>query len=214
MTDPGEGFSDVEMREMLALIDHPVPRVNALDVIERARTRSDWRSALLAACALFAVSSVAAATVHGTFVPRLLERMHRAPSRAHSVQVAPEATIAENASRGIAFVPGAQVEIEFRAAQRSGVVQVRWADGSSVLLTQTGAEGDAHYALTPTGVIVENERSVASYTLVLPRALSRARVRVAGREVLSKNGETVSCGGARDDRGICTIALGEAGKKP
>ena len=80
----------------------------------------------------------------------------------------------------------------------------------TVLLAQTGSNGEAHYALTPTGVVVDNEGSTASYSLVLPRSLPRARVRIAGRVVLSKDGDTVSCAGARDDSGTCVIVIGVA----
>lgn len=200
-------FSDEELRELLTSIDRPVPGVDLNAVIMRARARTGWRSALLAAAVVLVVATAAAATVRSSFVVHLLERMHAARSTAQSARTSSTVASDAAASRGIAFVPGVQVDVEFRAVQRSGELQVRWADASSVLLTQTGAEGDAHYALTPTGVIVDNAESAASYSLVLPRTVPRARVRIAGREVLAKNGDTISCNGARDDRGICTIVL-------
>lgn len=212
MSNPDTHFSEEELRDLLASIDHPVPPVDVHEVIMRARARSGWRSALLAAAAVLVVATAAAATVRSSFVARLLDRMHARPT-SQSARAPSAVAIGVAASRGIAFVPGGQVEVEFRAAQPSGELQVRWADASSVLLTQTGAEGDAHYALTPTGVIVDNARSAASYSLVLPRTVQRARVRIAGREVLAKNGETISCSGARDDGGICTIVLTAAGPK-
>jgi hypothetical protein len=213
MSNPDTHFSEEELRDLLASIDHPVPPVDVHEVIMRARARSGWRSALLAAAAVLVVASAAAATVRSSFVAHLLDRMHTARSTAQSARTPSAVATGVAASRGIAFVPGMQVEVEFRAVQSSGELQVRWADASSVLLTQTGAEGDAHYALTPTGVIVDNARSAASYSLVLPRSVQRARVSIAGREVLAKNGETISCSGARDDRGICTIVLTAAGPR-
>jgi len=205
-------FSDEELRELLISIDHPVPAVDVNAVIMRARARSGWRSALLAAAAVLVVATAATATVRSSLA-HLLERMHTARSTAQSTRTSGTAVNGAAASRGIAFVPGVQVDVEFRAVQPSGELQVRWADASSVLLTQTGAEGDAHYALTPTGVIVDNAGSAASYSLVLPRTVQRARVRIAGREVLAKSGETISCSGARDEKGICTIVLTAAGPR-
>lgn len=206
MSEADEHFSDAELRELLASIDHPVPAIRANDVVMRARASSGWRSALIAATAVFAVASVAAASVHSSFVTHLLEQIRGTPSSAHAARASGEAAGA-GLSRGIAFVPGDRVEVEFRAAQPSGALQVRWVDAGSVLLTQTGAEGEAHYALTPMGVIVDNGRSTASYSLVLPRTVARARVRVAGREVLAKDADTISCGGTRDSNDLCTIVL-------
>jgi len=212
MSNPDTHFSEEELRDLLASIDHPVPPVDVHEVIMRARARSGWRSALLAAAAVLVVATAAAATVRSSFVAHLLDRMCARPT-AQSARTPSAVATGVAASRGIAFVPGMQVEVEFRAVQSSGELQVRWADASSVLLTQTGAEGDAHYALTPTGVIVDNARSAASYSLVLPRTVQRARVSIAGREVLAKSGDTISCSGARDDRGMCTIVLTAAGPK-
>jgi hypothetical protein len=207
MPIPDTHFSDEELRELLASIDHPLPEVDVNQVITRGRSRSGLRSALLAAGAVLAVATAAAATVRSSVVAHLLDQMRTARSTAQRAHASSEPATGAVASRGIAFLPGDQVDVEFRAVQPRGEVQVRWADASSVLLTQTGAEGDAHYSLTPTGVIVENAGSAASYSLILPRSVPRARVRVAGREVLAKNSDTISCGGTRDERGMCTIVL-------
>jgi hypothetical protein len=207
MSNPDEQFADDVLSGMLASIDHPTPLLRAHDVIRRARTRTKRRSVLLAAAAVLAVSGVAAAAVPNSFLHRYLERLsaHRSATPA-AVAAAP--TVSDAASRGIAFAPGAQLDVDFRAEQASGALEVRWAETPLVHLSQTGASGDAHYALTPGGVIVDNGGSTASYSLVLPRTLARAHVRVAGRVVLSKDGETVSCVGVRADSGTCVIVIG------
>ena len=209
MPDSNEQFADAELSRRLASIDHRVPLVNVNDVIRRARTRSGRPSLLIAATALLAVAGVAAASVPDTFLhryaERLLARVTQAPATVASAPAASDA-----ASRGISFAPGAQVNVDFRAVQASGALQVRWADVSTVLLAQTGSNGEAHYALTPNGVTVDNEGSTASYSLVLPRTLPRVQVRIAGRVVLSKDGDTVSCAGARDDSGTCVIVIDTA----
>jgi hypothetical protein len=207
MPDTNEQFADAELSRLLASIDHRVPVVNVNYVISRAHRRSGRPHLLIAAAALLAVAGVAAASVPGTFLnryaQRLLTRVTQAPAT-----VAPAPAASDAASRGISFAPGAQVDVDFRASQASGALQVRWAEVGTVLLAQTGSEGEAHYALTPTGVVVDNEGSTASYSLVLPRTLPRARVRISGRVVLSKDGDTVSCAGARDDSGTCVIVIG------
>jgi hypothetical protein len=208
MPDPDEQFANDELSRMLASIDHPAPMLRAHDVIMRARTRSGRRSVLLAAAAVIVVAGVAAAAVPNSFLHRYLERLtaHRSASPTAVGATAPTANDA--ASRGIAFAPGAQLDVDFRAEQSSGALEVRWAETPLVHLSQTGSSGDAHYALTPEGVTVDNGGSTASYSLVLPRTLARAHVRVAGRMVLSKEGDTVSCVGVRADSGTCVIVIG------
>ncbi len=213
MPDSNEQFADAELSRLLASSDHRVPLVSVNDVIRRARTRSGRPSLLIAAMALLTVAGVATASVPGTilhrYAQRLLARVTQAPAKVESAPAASDA-----ASRGISFAPGAQVDVDFRAAQASGALQVRWADVSTVLLAQTGSNGEAHYALTPDGVTVDNEGSTASYSLVLPRTLPRAHVRIAGRVVFAKDGDAVSCAGARDDSGTCVIVIGAAQSSP
>ncbi len=208
MPETNEQFADAEFSRLLASIDHRVPVVNVNDVIRRARLRPSRSNVLVAAAALLFMASVAAASVPGTvlhrYAQRILVRATQAP-----VAVTPVPAATDAASRGISFAPGSQVDVDFRAAQAAGSLQVRWADVSTVLLAQTGANGEAHYALTPDGVIVDNDGSTASYSLVLPTTLPRARVRIAGRVVLSKDGATVSCAGSRDKSGTCEIVIGD-----
>jgi hypothetical protein len=209
MPDSNEQFADAELSRLLASIDHRVPLANVNDVIKRARARTARPSLLIAATALLAVAGVAAASVPDTILHRYAQRLFARVTQAPAA-VAPAPAAVDAASRGISFAPGAEVDVDFRAVQGSGALQVRWADVGTVLLAQTGSNGEAHYALTPNGVTVDNEGSTASYSLVLPRTLPRARVRIAGRVVLSKDGETVSCAGARDDSGTCVIEIGAA----
>lgn len=137
---------------MLASIDHPVPPLRENDVIRRAHVRGGRRSALLAAAAVIMVASVA--------TPRVAHK-------------APDAVAGDAASRGIAFATGPQVDVDFRFEQAAGALQVRGADVSSVVLAQTGSSGEAHYALTPGGVIVDNGGSTASYVFALGLLLGR-----------------------------------------
>lgn len=207
MPERDEQFADEELSRMLASIDHPAPPLRASWIIARARARAGRRSALLAAAAVLMVASVATASVSGSFVRRFLQTLLDGGAPAPVAAPTGNAAATDAASRGIAFAPGAQVDVDFRAEQTSGALQVRWAEVPTVMLTQTGASGDAHYALTPSGVIVSNDGSTASYTLVLPRTVMTARVRVAGRIVFSKDADNVSCTGTRVDTGSCVIEV-------
>ena len=207
MPEPEEQFADDELSRMLASIDHRVPALRANDIIKRARIRSGRRSALLAAAAVILAASVATAAVPGSYLRRYLQHLIDGGVTAPAARQTGAADASDVSSRGIAFAPGPQVDVDFRAEQSSGALQVRWADVSSVMLAQTGSSGDAHYALTPGGVIVDNGGSTASYSLVLPRTLARARVRIAGRLVFSKDADSVSCTGTRVDTGSCVIEV-------
>lgn len=212
MSESQDYFDDDALSRMLASIDHPIPPLEVESVMRRARVRSARRSALLAAAAVILVASVATATVPGSFARRYVERWLDRRVAPHSPPTSAQARgdgASDAGSRGIAFAPGPQVDIDFREEQLSGALEVRWADVATVMLTQTGSQSDAHYALTPDGVIVDNAGSRASYSLVLPRTLVRARVRVAGKVMLSKEGETLSCAGVREDTGRCVIEVGE-----
>jgi hypothetical protein len=207
MAERDEQFADEELSRMLASIDHAAPPLRANEIIARARARSARRSALLAAAAVLMVATVATATVPGSFVRRYLQGLFDRRAHVSVASQGSDAAAADAASRGIAFAPGAQVDVDFRAEQSSGALQVRWADVPTVMLAQTGASGEAHYALTPSGVIVNNGGSTASYTLVFPRTVTRARVRIAGRVVFSKDADSVSCTGVRVDTGSCVIEV-------
>ena len=207
MPEPEEQFADDELSRMLASIDHRVPALRVNDVIKRARIRSGRRSALLAAAAVILAASVATAAVPGSYLRRYLQHLIDGRATALAPRQTGSAVASDVSSRGIAFAPGPHVDVDFRAEQASGALQVRWADVSSVMLAQTGSSGDAHYALTPGGVIVDNGGSTASYSLVLPRTLARARVRIAGRLVFSKDADSVSCTGTRVDTGSCVIEV-------
>ena len=211
MSGSHDSFDDDALSRMLASIDHPIPPLDVGVVMRRARVRSRRRSALLAAAAVLMVASVATATVPGSFARRYLERWLDGRSVPHAPPISEQArgdAASDGGSRGIAFAPGRQVDIDFKAEQTSGALQVRWADVATVMLTQTGSQSDAHYSLTPDGVIVDNAGSRASYSLVLPQTLAQARVRVAGKVMLSKEGQTISCAGVREDTGSCVIEVG------
>jgi hypothetical protein len=205
MPEPEEQFPDDVMSRMLSSIDHPVPALRANDVIKRARVRSGRRTALLAAAGVLLAASVATAAVPGSYLRSYLHRLLAGRASAPIARQSADASAGDAAARGIAFAPGPQVDVDFKAEQASGALKVHWADVSSVTLSQTGSSGDAHYGLTPGGVIVDNGGSTSSYVLLLPRALARARVRIAGREVFSKVADSVSCAGARVEADSCVI---------
>ncbi len=106
---------------------------------------------------------------------------------------------------GVAFRAGSEVVVSLRAAQPEGALHVSLVPGTMVRLTQRG--GPAAYALTASGVVVENAGSTASFDLELPITVARAEVRVAGQLVFRKLGTTIVPDGPRDRDGGYTISL-------
>jgi hypothetical protein len=126
---------------------------------------------------------------------------------AHPAPAVPTQASEAVAARGLAFVPGEEAIIVFRAAQSSGEVRVRLADVPTVRITQTTERADASFDLTTTGVEVGNEGSTASYEVVIPTTLARVTVRVAGRAIVTKEGAALSCGGRRISGVRCVVPM-------
>lgn len=209
MRDPERHLTDNEFAQLLTLLDHPVPRVDATQIMTRVRKSRTKKSAMLAAAALLFAATIATAAVPGTalhdLVRTLFEEESTAvvnPHRGSRVQREPPAA----APRGIAFAPRDHATIVFRAEQSSGELYVRVDSSSSVKITATG-DGDARYELTPDGAEVENAGSTASYEIVIPAALAHATVRVNGRVMSSKEGAELVCNAKRASTGRCVVAL-------
>lgn len=212
MGHPERQFGDAELSAMLRTIDHRPPSVSADAVMSRVRRARMRHSALIAACALVSMATIATAAVPGTalngFVRGLLgvSARHEGGSGQPS-QVGAASPAASAAARGVGFVPGERANIVFRAAQEAGELSVRVGDVASVRITQTTAGGEARFDLTPDGVVVGNEGSTASYELVLPTSLARATVRVGSRAVVSKDRSELTCEGKSVREESCEVPL-------
>lgn len=211
MENPEQQFSDAELTALLRSIDHRPPRVEADALMHRVRRRRTMRSALLAACALASVATIATAASPGSALNRIVRDLMglTSPSVTRSARPSakfPPGSRAE-APRGIAFVPGERANIVFRGGQASGELHVDVDDVTSVQLTQTSEGGETRLELTPDGVVVGNEGTTASYSLVLPRTLARATVRVGGRAVVTLSPVGLSCGGRHEAALACTVSM-------
>lgn len=197
---------------LLSAVDHPVPPLAIDSVIARGHRKA--HRGVLAAGAIFAVVSTAAAAIPGSPVRRYARHVLATRDATHAVAVqasdAPgtssQATSSNvQATRGVAFVPGADVDIRFRTTQSTGVLHVRVADVRTLRLSHDSSV--AAYALTSAGITVDNAGSSADFDLVIPQSVTRARVRIGTRTVLAKDGAKVTSAGARDASGRYAISL-------
>lgn len=204
---------------LLAAIDHRRPSVSVDAVIARARmsTGVQWRPLVAAGVAVIMLASAATAAVPGTALHRYLARVFAVspaplPRRAPTAPVAAPATRHLGAS-GIAFVPASTVEVVFRDGQTAGAIRITLRDSQFVRLEHYG--GNAGYALTATGVVVENAGSRASYVLMLPRAGRHVVVRVGNRIVFARTNDHIATAAARDSSGSYVLAFTHlSGREP
>jgi len=193
--------------EMLRMADVAPPAVDIGTLIARAaRTRPSWRRRQIAAGAGSKLLAGAAAAMPGSPVRAYVARLFRqAPPVLAPAPVAPDRAPTAPAREGIAFIPGATVDVAWRAPERTGTIRITIVRASSVRLTHQG--GTATYTLTANGVVIENRGSTASFNLALPEAVVRARVTVGGRTVFTKSGADVQTQGVRDSTGTFLVPL-------
>lgn len=203
--------------DALELLDHPLVPATAEAVVARAlrreRGRRRRRSTALAGSLLFA-GAMAAAAMPGSPLHRLLVQRSVWPSaRAVHASGEPAALAplpvpvqqAGTSEAGIAFVPRDRVELVFESPEPRGHVRVVLASGESMRVTHQG--GEAAYESRDQSITVNNRGSAADFTVVLPRGLAAATIRVAGRVVFARTGGVVRSDTAPDSTGSYVIPL-------
>jgi hypothetical protein len=167
-------------------------------VIARGGGGAQWqrRGALAAGVALLVVAAAAAAFPHSPVRQWLGHAWgtgrERAPARAPASEAGP------SRQTGVALVPESSIEIVFRERQAAGTIRIALDDGAQAAVRTVGVDTTVAYTVAPGRVIVDNADALASYEIVIPRAVTRARVRVGDRVVFAKDGAAVS-GGALID---------------
>jgi hypothetical protein len=194
-----------ETAALLASLDHVVPRPDVEAVVARARRReSHGRRALAAGLALLVVAVGAAAALPHSPVRQWLGRVLGGGRR--QAAVATDANGAKQSGQsGVALVPGPSIEVVFRERQAAGSIRILLDSGSDAAVRTLG--GVVRYAVGPSRIVVENATAGASYEVLIPRAVARARVRVGDRVVFAKDGAAISTDVPADSAGRYVIAF-------
>jgi hypothetical protein len=201
-------MTDEGLTMLLRAIDHVPPVLRVERVMMLSRRRQMRRSALIAAATVVLAATVATAAIPGFSVQTFLRRTFTRGAPPPSSRVLPQAQSVDAAiARGIAFVPEHQAHITFAAEQTLGILRVRLTNDASLKITQTSADRDARFTLTPDGAAVSNAGSTASYEILIPATVARARIHVAGRTVYTKMGVQLSCDGTLDAERSCLISM-------
>lgn len=198
-----------EVTARLDLLASRPPLRSAEAIRQRARPRR-LRRLLAAASILLALATAAGATIHSGVLHRLLggsagaERAATPPS-----QVVPSAQAAS--PTGIALSPHGALEVRFDGRQKEGTIRIVVADRPTVSIV---ASASVPYTVERARVTVSNRDASASYTITLPRTLSRVIVSVGQETVFSRKGGSIVTASTADTRGEYVIPLARAASSP
>jgi hypothetical protein len=189
-----------EAQDLLRSIDSTPPVVSPdLLIAQASRVRGPRWGAIAAGIAAVGVAIVAAAAaVPNSPLRTYLARLGGKHSAAPAVHQSPESNVAS-----VGFVPARAVNVTFKSEQRSGQIGVTLSD--SPLVRVAHRSGSASYTLTLDGVQIANVGSSASYEVTLPRAATVVRIRVSGRVVFARDGDTIEAAASPDPQGRYVI---------
>lgn len=181
---------DGELLALLRLLDHAPPRVDAEALAggARGRTFSSWRRA--ATVALMLGAAGAAYAVPGSPVRGWIDRMASwVVGPPEPVTDSPATVEAEPSISGIAVAPGQRFSILFSTYQTAGRASVSLSDETAVVVR--ALNGTAAFTSDVGRLLIGNEGSAADFEIQIPREAPWVEIRVAGRQVLLKDGSQI-----------------------
>lgn len=193
-----------EVTARIDLLESRPPLRSAEAIRRRARPRR--LRPLLAASILLALATAAEATIHFGVLHRLVggsageERTVTRPSQGAAGAQADSPT-------GIALSPRGALEVVFDGLQKEGSIRIIVSDRPTVSIV---ASSSVPYTVERNRVTVSNGDASASYTITLPRTLSRVTVRVGKETVFSQEGGSVVTASTADTAGGYVIPLARA----
>lgn len=209
---------------ILASLDVPVPQLTADALIARVRPSARHRAApVVRKWVWTGIGGLIAAGVAGVMVGapvqrlllRTLDGWRKVPPAQQSASSdtgVSAVVLPPQPGRGVGFVAGSRVVVDFAVAQASGVVRVTFAPAARATLTERG--GAATFVVTTDGVRVDNQSETASFDLELPASVQHAEIRVADAVVLRKSGDRIVTRAPRDSAGAYLVTLSEAQPGP
>ena len=190
------------VQALLQHLDHPMSRVDAHTIMDRARPQR-WSGIGRAAGVLLMLGLGGVAwAASGAPLPRWVAKAaalfgERSNSKPAAVAPAPSPSAAAESVApttpryaGIAVAPGSQLIVSFTASQNAGELRVSLADVPDVSVrTEVGA---ATFTSSDGRLVIANAGSQASFTIELPVGAPRVEIVVNGRRRFLKNGARVS----------------------
>lgn len=186
---------DGEIRRLLGLLDHPVPRLPVPAARWAARR---GRSAALAASLALLVAGAAAAAVPGTPVNRWLRsRLDGAPPtapRAAPPAPTPVPSGPAQAASGVELRTSRSLVIAFAVPETDGIMAATRTDRADAAFRAYG--GAVAYQVGDGRISVNNRQPARRYTLEVPAELTDLTVTVAGRVVFHSTARPMPAGSA------------------
>lgn len=194
-----------EVYALLRRVDHPPPLIHADAIAARARS---FRVGRLAAGVLLAVGLAGAAyATPGSPLPGWLDSLADwiGGAAAPGPRAPAEVQGPEPAGAGIAVAPGRNLLILFRSSQADGQVQVTLTEGTDVVVR--APLGAATFTTDVDRLVIDNEGSVATFEILIPRTAPRVEIRVLGDRIFLKEGARVTTRESLNSRGAYILPL-------
>jgi hypothetical protein len=189
-----------EVFDLLAHLDKPPRHASAATIMERAR-RSQRPPLRWAAGVVLALGLAGAALAVPGSPVRAWLRIGKSVTNA-----APPATDAgaRDAATGIAVPPGSVLTIQFQNPQQTGVARVRLVEAGDVVIRSLA--GRATFTSGATRVAIANTGS-GDFEIDIPRAAARVVIVLGGRQLLLKDGATITSSGPTDASGAYLLDM-------
>lgn len=180
--------ADRRVGALLALIDHPVPKIEIGAVLAARRRRRPLPLQKIAAgIVIFFVTATVALALPGSPLQRLMKniaiRFSESPESSGTIRKLPArqlggAVAGSNSfsNSAVALVPDTVLEIAFRHRQPAGEIRIGFTGGHTVSLASS--DPSAAFDVRPSRIVVNNATPNADYQISLPPALARVTVTV------------------------------------
>lgn len=207
--------ADQEERDVYALLrhaDHETPRISARAVALRARGPGWGRWAAGIAIALGVAGAAYASP--GSPLPAWLDAIAEwvaGPSDRSRSAPAPGRP-QDPAVAGIAVAPGRELVILFTSPRAGGDVQVSLTDSAEVVVR--APIGSATYTSDAERLVIDNQGSVATFEIQIPRAAPRVEIQVNGDRIFLKEGRRITTDQSTDAKGRYVLPLTPSRSSP
>jgi anti-sigma factor RsiW len=189
---------------LLEQLGGPAPARSAAETLRRAARKSSHRRMLAAATIALCLATAAGATVRAGLLGRLSDVFHPGPSPTSTIAPAAQASTGVPTSSGLAFDAPPRLEVAFQEWQGEGEIVIVLSPEPEFSIS---ASSQSDYSVRRGRVTVANRGGRASYRIILPLSLTDASIRVAGREVFSRRGTTISTQARADGAGSYHLPL-------
>ena len=204
-----------EVYALLRQVDHAAPSVDADVLAARASTRveepraaSRWAPRAAGIALALGIAGVAYA-VPGSPLPAWVNAVATWIGSSASQSPPAHVRAPDPAVAGIAVPPGRDLLILFTSPQTQGQARVWLTDGADVVVRAPG--GAATYTSAADRLVIDNHGSSATFEIRIPGDAPRVEIRMGGKRIFLKEGQSVTTGDSTEMRGPYPLPLTSSG---